>query len=314
MADQIDALRKAIEDLTVEIRQGGGSALGAKPPAPAPKPKSSEHPLASFSAALLKAIPLIGGVGVIAGLRDTREGYQLQYQLGRLSYELADLVRGPLMMFAREIAGAGNVMHAINRSPDLRHIGAGAAIGGMIGGAPGAAAGAAVGSSLDHPASTLAGVGTFSYLASVFGTKLAAGVGAAFYAVGATVGPAVEKALAPKGDISLMDSIRIGARGGAQQINPHLSEILRAASKEPAAKRQEAVDDEGHLQPIMHTSFGSLEGLQNTMQALVTENPAIDLAQRELTVIEKIYNLIADWINGSGGHAVLIPDPAIKRD
>jgi hypothetical protein len=71
--------------------------------------------------------------------------------------------------------------------------------------------------------------------------------------------------------------------------------------------------EDDHLQPMLHTSFEDVAGLQQKMQALSTENPA---QERGLSLVEQIFNVLVKILNAIPGSDKMteIPNPAIKKD
>ena len=67
---------------------------------------------------------------------------------------------------------------------------------------------------------------------------------------------------------------------------------MGGTAKPRSTANDNADKDDEHLHPIMHTSFGAIEGLQNMMQSLATENPALAVETKQLTILEAIYNAI----------------------
>lgn len=248
-----------------------------------------------FGAALRKAVPLLAGVGVLAGLRDTVEGNTLQYELSRLSYELADLVRGPLRWFIEEMHGAANVMHAFNAgsSGTIRNPVTAALTGSVLGLTGAAIAGTASGA-------VSFGSGITHQLRTIINPNKEA--------VRDQMQDNSERILADQywkqdgnADQMAQNNLSNGwfQHSISDERRKQIADLV-VMEKERNKNGQVPMRDyskdkkpDDHITPIMHASFEAFDQLQNKMQALISDNP-IDIQKRELTMIELIYNLFVE--------------------
>ena len=213
------------------VQQSGGSlppnVPPTKPPVAQPAPSQPFPPRQAsqgFEALAGKmksfGLSLVSVGSVLKGLQGTREGYQLNYSLNHLFFEIADLLRDPIRIITRELEGFANVIHAVNASGDKAN-----------------------------------GIGPMNVLA------------------------------------------------------PEIKVFKQLWNISQGKKDIDAPTP--HNQPILHTSFGDVQGLQNRLQALSTENPA---QARGLSLIESIYNVLVSINNSLPGSDKLTPIAVPKND
>ena len=81
-------------------------------------------------------------------------------------------------------------------------------------------------------------------------------------------------------------------------------------SKEEAKK--ETPKEREHLTPIWQTHFGGIEELWKTLQAMSTENPAEEMAHKELGVLEAIFLVATNILLYMQGKETITVDQALE--
>ena len=106
------------------------------------------------------------------------------------------------------------------------------------------------------------------------------------------------------------DGKRMHRALGPDDPDPDDPRFARLPKK--VADRHRGMNIDDHLQPILHTSFGDVAGLQQRMQALSTENPA---QEKGLSLIETIAKAVIKMAYNQETADNMFPEnPAIKKD
>jgi hypothetical protein len=323
MASEIENLRLAIIDLTVNLKSGGkGTATPAMAtpamatPAQAASAsdmhvKATTKATSGFSglAAVMGKFALgLASVGtVLKGLSGTREGYHLDYAMNHIFFEIADMMRGPIRFITNELEGLARVLHYTNKASGNSGATAGGTVAGSVGwaGAGWAAGGPVIGA------------------ISGFGHYIVEGLTG-------DINRDKVNADALKDTARLSDKTRqrhpdIAALSDAEtdrRMHPDAVQTPKAVLERQAREgklkgyNHKAPELPGggrgndHIQPILTTSFGDVAGLQAKLQALSTENPA---QERGLSLIETIAKAVLKMAYGQAEADKAFPE-TIKKD
>lgn len=239
------------------------------------------------------------GLGVIGfaavGLKDTSQGYQLTYQLGRLAYEIADALLPVIKSFTKSLAILNLGLHKINQGEGngfTKYALGGLAVNALLGGLPASLA--------IRMAPTLGrGLATGGRMAWG-GLRTGAELMGEGFGGSAAAGAAVGMTMLGGLGAAIVGASRTNWRqhksDPSERFDMNYDDYGYPIKKKEAAAKPE---EKEHLTPIYHTSFGAIDKLWEQMQALSTENPAQDTAVKQLDVLENIALIglnILEWL------------------
>ncbi len=279
MADQIDQLRQTIQDLINVLGKGGK-------PTPATKEeddarKKSAAAFAQFGNSVKGMLAGFVGIGAaLKGLQGTREGYQLNYSTQHIFFEIANALRAPIRWLTNELEGLARVMHVVNT--------AGPGGGGIVG-------------------------NTWKHYIDPYGLRKQIEADANRNFAGA---PQAVRDRHP--ELSALSDAKM-----YRNLHPNVAYIPDAVLerqaregklsgyRQAAPRPRGAIAGDQQLQPMMHSEFGDVAGLQQKMQALSTDNPA---QKRGLSLVETIAKAVVKMAYDETTANNMFPDDGLARD
>lgn len=237
---------------------------------------------------------------VMSGLQGTVEGYRLGLAFKRLSFEIADLMVGPINSFTNGLIKVVEGFNALDAGT--------AGLLGNIGAA-------IIGFGVLNKTLTMLGMGGTAAFAISAATIA---IGTAYYTISRSMKDA---SLEPgeKGNIGFFKP-RVGSPTDVEGSSGPIAWLIRAMTgdgtthrvainesqakldrmgadprfkegreaKFGALKEQEEKDKREHLNPMYRVNFGALESLWQNTQKMVTEDPGLVVATESLTVLKEI--------------------------
>jgi hypothetical protein len=252
VADQIDQLRQTIQELITVLGKGGK-------PSPATKEeddarKKSAAAFSQFGNAIKGMLTGFVGIGAaLKGLQGTREGYQLSFSTQHLFYEIANALRAPIRFITNELEGLARVMHRVNT--------AGPGGAGVVGNA-------------------------WKHYTDPYGLRkqIEADANKNFAGTSQAVRDRHPE-LSSLSDAKMYRNLHPGIAYIPDAVLERQAREGKLKDYRKAAPRPPGASGDQPLQPMFHSEFGDVAGLQQKMQALSTENPA---QKRGLSLIETI--------------------------
>lgn len=250
------------------------------------------------------------------GLAETVEGNKLTWAFRNLTYQLADLLRGPIRFLTRELNGLAYVIRHVNNSSMGNAVGWG--LGGLIGYAALARLGLRVPGPLMAAGATAVGVDALNHAGFSYDiekkTQKFLGLGDADenqirwqleqdYRKEHPV-PGGEqhwwgKSRGTKDEEETWTANRDAWVEAEWQKKKEASspETLKKEAQEIRLPDTKKGEDE-HVKPLYQTSFGALTSLWENMNKMATENPGLDAQEKTASYTQYIY----EWLTEGGWH------------